>query len=210
MGQAIPFSTSEADRGWLALSGSWLVADPVLLRASWQGLAARWPSGVTALGSGDLRLGTRARVWERQRFRTGLDWEVKLPNADDTTGLGSDETDLLARAWVSWSEERWTAQLDGGLAILGDPLHASAQDDAALLGLRAALALGPVWLDGRVDTRLPSPRNPLDAELALGVTAGPRQGRLRAHVEGSVGLSPAAADFGARLSLALVPRDPGT
>ena len=218
LGQAVPFSIAPADRAWLALSGRWQIADPVHLRLSYQGLAARWPSGSTAIGSGDLRLGTRARAWQGgrdQAWSAGLDWEVKLPNADDTRGLGTDETDVSTRAWLAWTDQRLALQLDGGLAILGDPLQDSAQDAAALLGLRGALDLAPSSarldssLDARLDARLPSPRNPAEVELALGLGAGPRSSRVRGRLEGTVGLTPAAPDLGLRLSLALVPLPDG-
>lgn len=209
VGQAVPFSTAQADRAWIALSGRWQVADPVFLRASYQALGARWPSGVQSVGSGDLRLGTRARFLALGPWTGGLDWEVKLPNASNESGLGTDETDFLARGWLAWEKERWILQADTGMAILGDPNQDAAQDDAALVALRGAAALGPVWLDARVDGRLPSPRNPPDVELAAGLSWGPERGRIGLRLEGFAGLTPAAADGGMRLSVALVPGQDG-
>ena len=116
---------------------------------------------------------------------------MKLPNAPEDTGLGTDETDVLGLLYLAWSGERWRLQAGGGLAILGSPVQHAAQDDAALVHARGALMLGPTWLSAGLDGRLASPRNPLD--LSLDVGASWTRGRLQLGVEGLAGLSPAAA-----------------
>ncbi len=210
VGEMPPFSASERDIGAFGLGGRWAPHPSVELRAAWEGLRATWPAGNTALGSGDLHLGTRARPYAGAGAVPGvwLDWEVKLPNAPEDTGLGTDETDVLGLLYLAWSGERRRLQAGGGLAILGSPVQHAAQDDAALVHARGALMLGPTWLSAGLDGRLASPRNPLD--LSLDVGASWTRGRLQLGVEGLAGLSPAAPDYGGRLVVGLVPLPEGS
>ena len=169
------------------------------MRLRMEGLAARWPDERRSFGPGDLRLGTSARILPALGPRPALwlDWEVKLPNASTEDGLGTDETDVAAMALARWAGDAGTITAGAGLVILGDPLRYSAQDDAALVLLAASRPMGPTRLLARAGGRLPSPRNPADLSVALGVEAA--RGAMRAGVELSGGLTPAAADLGARL-----------
>jgi len=208
-GEVAPFSASERDIQALAVQGRWAPIPTVELRADWAWARARFPAVDTGFGSGDLRLGTRAVPWEGRGPIPGvvLDWEVKLPNAPEDSGLGTDETDVQGMVLACWTGDRWRLQAGGGLAILGSPVQHAAQDDAALVHARGALELGPTWVQVGLDGRLQSPRNPHDLRADVGLSW--TRGRLSLGAVGLVGLTPAAPDLGARLLVGLVPADGG-
>lgn len=203
-GEMPPFSASERDVQALELGARWSPHPAIELRAGWEGLRATWPQGETVLGSGDLRLGTHARPYDGNGAIPAIwvDWDAKLPNAPEDSGLGTDETDLEGLVLLAWQGESWRVQAGGGLAILGSPVQHAAQDDAALVLVQSAFAVGPTWVSAGLDGRLRSPRNPLDlrGELGVGWTRGP----LQLGAEGVVGLSPAAPTWGARVVVGLV------
>ena len=198
-GWVAPFEAAEEDRAFVGVNARYAPAEAVELRIRLEGLAASWPDGARTIGPGDLRLGTSARILPGSGPRPALwlDWEVKLPNAATELGLGTDETDVAAMALARWAGPEGTITAGAGLVILGDPLRYSAQDDAALALLTASRPLGPTRVLARAGGRLPSPRNPADLSVGLGVEAA--RASMRAGVELSAGLTPAAADVGARL-----------
>ncbi|MCK6513790.1 hypothetical protein L6R46_01865 [Myxococcota bacterium] len=198
-GWVAPFEAVEERRGSVGINARYAPAEAVELRIRMEGLGASWPDGSRSLGPGDLRLGTSARILPGLGPRPALwlDWEVKLPNASTERGLGTDETDVAAMALARWAGPAGTLTAGAGLVILGDPLRYSAQDDAALVLLAASRPLGPTRVLARAGGRLPSPRNPADLSLGLGVEGA--RGAARAGIELSAGLTPAAADVGARL-----------
>ncbi|MCK6524040.1 hypothetical protein L6R49_21745, partial [Myxococcota bacterium] len=188
MGWVAPFEAVEEDRGIIGLNARYSPAEAVEVRLRVEGLAAAWPDGARSYGPGDLRLGTSARILPQRGPRPSLwlDWEVKLPNASTERGLGTDETDVSAMGFARWAGAAGSVTAGGGLVILGDPLRYSAQDDAALAFVSAARPLGPTRLLARAGGRLPSPRNPADLSLSLGVEG--LRGAARAGVELSAGL----------------------
>ncbi len=197
------FRASERDRLALGVALSWQPAPQVALRASYPYQRLRFPDGSTVFGSGDVRLGASVLVWEGP-VAIWVDNEVKLPNAPDTSGLGSDETDWAGRCWLGWGE---TVHIDAGagLAILGNPNAFAAQDDAALVDLRVGRSFGPVDLWSSGGGRLASSHNPADLSVGFGV--GWTGTRLTSGAEASVGLTPAAPNLGATLWLGLVPNE---
>ncbi len=94
-------------------------------------------SGNSTNDSGDLVLGTKFRFVQEQKGRPALGFRfaVELPNASNEKGLGNDETNAYASFLLS--KRIGKAQVNGnlGLAILGDPLDAGAQDDLLTYGL---------------------------------------------------------------------------
>ena len=198
-GWVAPFEAVEEKRAFVGINARYAPAEAVEVRLRFEGLGARWPDGTGSLGPGDLRLGTSARILPALGARPALwlDWEVKLPNASTALGLGTDETDVAAMALVRWGGPEGTITAGAGLVILGDPQRYSAQDDAALVHLSASRPLGPTRVLARAGGRLPSPRNPADLSLGLGVEGA--RGAARLGLELSAGLTPAAADVGARL-----------
>ncbi len=194
------FRAQERDLLSASAALSWQPADPVVLRLSYPIQAMQFPDESRVLGGGDLRLGAAVLLWSGP-FEVWLDQQVKLPNASDERQLGTDETDWLGRCWVAWNGP---LRIDGaaGLAILGDPNHFAAQDDAALIDLRVSKSAGPVDLYLWGGGRLASPRNPADLSLRGGV--GGLHGRLTFGAEAGLGLTPAAADVGLRAWTGLV------
>ena len=94
-------------------------------------------SGNSTNDFGDLVLGTKFRFVQEQEGRPALGFRfaVELPNASNEKGLGNDETNAYAAFLLS--KKIGKAQVNGnlGLAILGDPLDAGAQDDLLTYGL---------------------------------------------------------------------------
>lgn len=198
-GWVAPFEAVEERRAFVGINARYSPAEAVEVRLRMEGLGAAWPDGGRSYGPGDLRLATSARIAPAAGVRPALwlDWEVKLPNASTERGLGTDETDVAVMALTRWAGPDGAVTAGAGLVILGDPLRYSAQDDAALVLLSAARPLGPAQLLARAGGRLPSPRNPADLSVGLGVEGA--RGAARAGFELSAGLTPAAADLGARL-----------
>jgi len=94
-------------------------------------------SGNSTNDFADLVLGTKLRFVQEQKTRPsiGFRFAVELPNASNEKGLGNDETNAYAAFLVTKTIGK--AQVNGnvGLAILGDPLDAGAQDDLFTYGL---------------------------------------------------------------------------
>lgn len=80
-------------------------------------------------GSGDLRLWTKLVLFPSRFQDLGLRFGVKLPNAPDEHGLGTDMTDFLAS--LLWDLRLGPARvsLNGGVGILGSPEEGQGQDD---------------------------------------------------------------------------------
>ncbi len=86
---------------------------------------------------GDFTLWTKwlALKEKKKRPAMALRWGVKLPNASDESGLGTDETDVYGSIIVSEAlggKSRLDANL--GLAILGDPTEVRQQNDVFAYG----------------------------------------------------------------------------
>lgn len=161
-----------------------------------------WPDGTSETGWGDLRLGTSGRLSKGGHTvlpALWVDWVVKLPNAQDESGLGTDETDAFLSLVALWEKGAWGAGLRGGLAIWGDPLQFANQDDAALFALHLKHVGERHKLSATVDWQKSSPRNASRATLLGGGQIKGLPGGLWVGLEGGVGLSPAAPDWQAGL-----------
>ena len=195
------FRALERNRLALGLAGSWRLSDGASVRASYAGQALWMPDGSRVIGSGDVRLGTHARLVDRSA-EIWLESEIKLPNAPDESGLGTDETDWLGRCWVRWNGPL-RVEAGVGLAILGSPNAFASQDDALVTDLRLTLPLDAAESWVAFGGRAWSPENPPDLALRMGA-ARETEG-LVVGAEAVVGLTPAAPDVGGRLWLAVVP-----
>ncbi|MBI5623872.1 MAG: hypothetical protein HY924_08850 [Elusimicrobia bacterium] len=106
---------------------------------------SRGDDGVQRNDGGDILLGTKWTALREQGLRPGLGfrWAVKLPNTSEETGLGTDQTDVMAGLIVSKTLGR--VQLDGnlGLAIMGDPTHEVDQVDVMTGGVAASVLVAP-------------------------------------------------------------------
>ena len=193
------FSISPRDELKIDLSGSWFADETIGVRISSSVQRISWPDGATLSGPGDIKIGTSLRVMGSSQRSLWLDWSAKMPNAQDTSGLGTDETDVTVGAYGRWSHENVGLVAGGELQILGDPLQYANQDDALLLGAALDTALDLFSIRGRVTARLESPRNPLDLSLGLGIQR--KQGDWGYGLNGQAGLSPAAADYSISASI---------
>jgi hypothetical protein len=192
-----PFRASPRDR--MAAGGrAWVrPADPVQLDLRWAWLADSLPSSQTTSGPGDLSLGvTVQRAFGALELGGG--WRVKLPNAQDEGELGSDETDvqILATAGRRWSSV--SVRASAGLDIRGDPIRFANQDDIPQVWLSTVGHRGHLNLSGRVGGDLATSRSPARLEAVSGLVWA--DGWL-VGLEGTAGLTPAAADWGAKVSV---------
>ncbi|MFA6317207.1 MAG: hypothetical protein WC943_07300, partial [Elusimicrobiota bacterium] len=106
---------------------------------------SRADDGVRRNDGGDITLGTKWTALREKGLRPalGLRWAVKLPNTSEETGLGTDQTDVMAGFILSKTFGR--LQLDGnlGLAVMGDPTGEVDQVDVLTGGIAASLLLTP-------------------------------------------------------------------
>ena len=202
------FSGAPMDRMSLFFAARHSPASGVNLRAAVGARRATWADGEVAGGIEDVRLATEVRFLEGQvggeegaMGSLWFTWEGKMPNARDTSGLGTDETDISVGLFGRLDGERVSLLASGELLILGDPLQFANQDDAFRAAAGVETTLGPLEVKGRVVSRFESPRNPL--WLASGATVGHRRERWGLSADLLVGLSDAAPlfAFGANLQL---------
>jgi len=97
--------------------------------------------GATVYQSGDLRLWTKLDVLPAKGHDLSIRFGVKLPNAPDDHGLGTDNTDFFAALLLDVHLGSALLSLNAGLGILGSTETNQAQDDVFTWG--AALR-GPI------------------------------------------------------------------
>jgi hypothetical protein len=201
-GAVAPFRALERRVVSMGVAATWAVSENAVFRASYPVQAVWGPDGNRVVGSGDVRIGTSVRFLDRG-LEGWIDSLVKLPNAPDEEGLGTDETDWTGQCWVRWNG---ALRIEGGagLAILGSPNAFAAQDDALVADLRVFLPpMGPFEVRAEAGGRVWSPDNPSDLRARVGGT-WTGQG-LTAGAEVAAGLTPAAPDVGVRIWVGLVP-----
>ncbi len=95
-----------------------------------------------ASGSGDLRLWTKLGLFPDQVDGLALRFGVKLPNASETRGLGTDETDFLASLLYARGVGPAVVTLNAGLGLLGSPERNRSQDDVWTWGAQVRAPAG--------------------------------------------------------------------
>lgn len=96
-------------------------------------------SGNSTSDFGNISLATKVRLSGDQKgkpvfaFRFG----VELPNSSTEKGLGTDETNAFVQVLAQHSLNRLDLIGNVGMAILGDPVDAGAQDDLLTYGVAA-------------------------------------------------------------------------
>jgi hypothetical protein len=121
---------------------------------------------------------------------------VKLPNARDEDGLGTDETDAAFGAWAQLRGRAWRARADAGLSIFGNPLRFANQDDVPSLGARVEWDVGPVTVGPVIAAELGTARNPARVSAGGRLEAGDA---IFVSAEGWAGVTPAASDVAGAL-----------
>ncbi len=98
-------------------------------------------------GSGDLRIRSRFGVLLEQGWwpAVAVQVGVKLPNARDRSGFGTDETDVELGVLITRRLGPLDLHGNVSLGILGDPTERAAQDDVLLLSLLLAVHPAEPW-----------------------------------------------------------------
>ena len=195
------FRAGERNSRSTQLAAHWAPSSGVILRIGAERLWVTWPDQTSLAGWGDVRLGTSAQVRKGLGLWPALwlDWAVKLPNAQDESELGTDETDVVLSGIALWEHGAWEGGVRGGLAIWGDPLQFANQDDAFLFGLHLNHTSPRHKLGATLDWQRVSPRNPSRASLLGEARLRGFSGGFWGGVEAGLGLNPAAPDWQAAL-----------
>ncbi|UCF81358.1 MAG: transporter [Acidobacteriota bacterium] len=150
---------------------------------------------------GDFTLWTKwlALKEKKKRPAVALRWGVKLPNASDESGLGTDETDVFGSVVVSKRLGKKTG-LDAnlGVAILGDPTEARRQNDVLTYGAsltrimskNTALLMEVAGTSGKGHA-------PPRSVARLGFKWFPYRSRFHFFAAGLAGLTSRSPDWGA-------------
>ncbi|CAM2064511.1 Transporter [Sulfidibacter corallicola] len=91
----------------------------------------------TENNSGDWTFATKVWIWSERGWRPNVSfyYSVKLPNASDEKGSGTDETDFATYFLFDKSlNENVMVTVNLGLGILGDPFTNSSQNDVFSYG----------------------------------------------------------------------------
>lgn len=97
-------------------------------------------------GIGDLTLGAKIRLLKKRDPFPPLSmvFATKLPNADDSRDLGTDQTDFYAMLASSYDYREYTFYANLGLDILADPVYNhSGQDDMLRYGIGVRVPVTP-------------------------------------------------------------------
>lgn len=157
-----------------------------------------------ANGPGDLRLAVQVALQPADWRATALAARVgvKLPNADETVGLGTNETDTaFTLLFATRLSDHWRLLAHAGLEILGDPREGAVQDD--LLGAAAGVEgrLGG-WVTRFGVAAREASNNGNDTVRVTGALLHPITHRLAWIVGGQTALGGLAADWGVAAGLA--------
>jgi hypothetical protein len=100
-------------------------------------------TGRNAYDVGDFSVATLVRVAPERRRRPGLGlrFELKLPNTDDTDGIGTNTTDVFLALLLEKRFGRFRLFSDTGIGILSEPTVARSQNDVVVYGLGSTCAL---------------------------------------------------------------------
>ncbi len=95
-------------------------------------------------------------------FSAGGHVGVKLPNSDETRGIGTNTTDVTIAALFSWASARWRVTGWFGVGILEVPAEPFEQNDAFAYAFEALWDVAATWrlsigTRGRSSTRRVSP-----------------------------------------------------
>jgi hypothetical protein len=93
--------------------------------------------GATLTGAGDFSLFTKIRILKGGASPPAISFRygVKLPNASETDGVGTNETDMTGELLVEKDLGRFRIFGSTGIAILGSTDRPSSQDDLFTFGL---------------------------------------------------------------------------
>ena len=86
---------------------------------------------------GDLFVGSKVRFLDEKKGwpAMGLHFSAQIPIASNETGIGNDVANIFSALVLERHFGRLKSFVNMGLALLGDPLDAAAQDDLVLYGI---------------------------------------------------------------------------
>ena len=158
-----------------------------------------------ANGPGDLRLSTQVEfgrhAWPRTYVAARV--MVKLPNADETLSLGTNETDVIG--WLLASHdltEHWRLLAHIGIEILGDSRESAVQDDVATGGIGLDRKNGP-WEARLVLTSRHATSNGNGGTQVICATQRTIRPGVAWVAAGEIGFDGLAADWGVQLGIVL-------
>ena len=153
-------------------------------------------TGDTTSSVEDLVVATKVRIIGETEGRPafGLRLATKLPNASNESGIGLDTTDFLASLLVGKTVRSVRTVINGGFAILGDPVVANRQSDVVTYGVSLARALTQAAevvgeVNGGFDTRDHTPDRPGMTRGTFRLGARYTVGGWRGDVAAVVGLT---------------------
>lgn len=131
----------------------------------------------TSRDVGDFELAVSfAPIGGSTGFSAGGHLGVRLPNSDETRGIGLNTTDVTIAGLFSWNSARWHATGWFGVSILEAPIEPFEQNDAFAWAVETLWCASPNWrlsagTRGRASTRRVSPLGTGDlGELRASVT----------------------------------------
>ena len=156
---------------------------------------------------GDFELAVSfAPVGGPEGFSLGGHLGVKLPNSDETKGIGPNTTDVTIAALFSWASGRWGATGWFGVGILEAPTRLFEQNDAFAYAFESLWEASPEWrfsigTRGRASTRRVSPPGSGDlGEVRASVEW--RRGRIAVDAGLGRGYSEMSGDWTLRAGIA--------
>jgi len=204
--EGVPFFHSGQNRvSAPRLYAAYGIGPHALVEASWDYRFVDDDRTGAANGSGDVRLGVQVEIAPRAWPATTVAARaaVKIPNADETLSLGTNETDVLGLIAVTRTlTKRWDLLLQVGVAILGDPRESSVQDDVLDVGIGVDLHTGSsttrLGVVGHEGTN-----NGNDGESLVWATRGAISRRVSWVVGAEAGLAGLASDWGVQAGVVI-------
>jgi len=183
---------------------AYAVSDRATLDAAWDYRFVDDEHTGKANGPGDLRLAVQVALqpatWRTTAVAARIG--VKLPNADDTLSLGTNETDTAFTLLLTTRlAAHWHLLAHAGLEILGDPREGAVQDDllAAAVGVEGRHGL---WVTRFGVAAREASNNGNDTVRVTGAVLHPVGDHLAWLVGGQGALGGLAADWGVAVGLA--------
>lgn len=204
-GEGRDFFENNQDR----LSTPWFYAaytlsDRAVIDAAWDYRFVDDEHTGTANGPGDLRLAVQVALQPADWHTTAMAARVgvKLPNADETVGLGTNETDTaFTLLFATRLSHPWHLLAHAGLEILGDPREGAVQDDLLCAAVGVEGLLGG-WVTRFGVAAREASNNGNDTVRVTGALLNPLGKHLALLVGGQTALGGLAADWGVSVGFA--------
>ena len=196
-GQVPPFWESERDRLQGEAGLVWAPGERARLGVQVDGYRLDLHAdGARQHGPGDITMITDLWLW-RGPVELGAGFLVKQPNADDERELGTDEADIAVMGRLGLARSV-RLELAAGAVLAGDPRRFTSYDTIPEVALSAAIPTGWGAVRAVSGGALATAHNPARLTLRAGVVSACP---LRLSVDGLIGLSAAAPDWGVQVAI---------